>query len=117
MHDLWSERDLTSVAATHRIDELRSFVAEALPVTKMQYPSLPEADSVIAFCVKHSALHFSKTSGQLAALAEKMDHGAHPDLGEATKIVANSLVNALKLAEELSISTESILTFLNQKYP
>jgi len=49
-------------------------------------------------------------------LAEKLDHGAEADLEEATKIVANSLVNALKLAEELSISTSSILAFLEEKY-
>lgn len=90
----------------------------ALPVDKAHYPALPDHDDnhVLAFCVTHSALHFSKTSGQLAALAEKMDHGASPDISEATKIVANSLVNTLKLAEELSIPTESIITFLYSKY-
>lgn len=116
MHGLWDETKVRNPAVANRIDELRTFVVEALPVTKSQYPSLPEPDHVVAFCVKHSALHFSKTSGQLAALAERMDHGGNPDLSEATKIVANSLVNALKLAEELSISTESILSFLSQKY-
>lgn len=116
MHDLRDERNSTSAIAAGRISELRTFVIDALPVTKKQYPSLPEPDHVVAFCVKHSALHFSKTSGQLAALAEQMDHGANPDLSEATKIVANSLVNTLKLAEELSISTESIMSFISQKY-
>lgn len=106
---------LASGHPIERIDDLRCYVAAILPVDVAHYPSLPE-NCVTAFCVKHSALHFSKTSGQLAALAESMDHGLSPDLSEATKIVANSLVNALKLAEELSISTDSILAFLHQKY-
>ena len=108
---------MSGVTAAERIDELRSFVIDALPVTRAHYPSLSDDSDVVAFCVKHSALHFSKTSGQLAALAEKLDHGLYPDLSEATKIVANSLVNTLKLAEELSISTESIIAFLYDKYP
>jgi hypothetical protein len=110
------QRCLTTAAPVERIDELRSYIVAALPVDRVQYPSLPDED-VVAFCVKHSALHFSKTSGQLAALAESIDHGRAPDLFEATKIVANSLVNAFKLAEELSISTESIVAFVHDKYP
>lgn len=116
MGDGPGEIPLTYATRAERIDELRSFVAHALPVNEARYPSLSPDDNAVAFCVKHSALHFSKTSGQLAALAEKLDHGAEADLEEATKIVANSLVNALKLAEELSISTSSILAFLEEKY-
>jgi len=104
------------VAEPYRLDELRSFVVAALPVNAMNYPKLPTDSDAVVFCVKHSALHFSKTSGQLAALAEQMDHGEPADLSAATKIVANSLVNALKLAEELSIPTENIMSYLTGKY-
>ena len=107
---------MTCVKRADHIDELRSFVNHALPVNEARYPSLSGHDDVVAFCVRHSALHFSKTSGQLAALVERLDHGAVLDRDEATKIVANSLVNTLKLAEELSIPTANILKFLNEKY-
>lgn len=110
------DRCYQTAAPVERIDELRSYITAVLPVNSDHYPSLPGQD-VVSFCVKHSALHFSKTSGQLAALAEALDHGLSPDMSEATKIVANSLVNALKLAEELSIPTESIIAFLYNKYP
>ena len=107
---------MTFTAEVDRLNELRSLVAAALPVTANHYPSLGGPDELVVFCVRHSALHFSKTSGQLAAMAERLDHGGSPDISEATRIVANSLINALKLAEELSIPTDQIMTCLDLKY-
>ena len=107
---------LPPVELPDSITDLRFFVSQSIPVSENHYPNLMQDSSVTAFCVRHSALHFSKTSGQLAALAEMMDHGHQADIHAATKIVANSLVNALKLAEELNISTDKILEYLVGKY-
>lgn len=97
---------------------LMGLVAEALPVDPGAYPTLGgmSEPEVRNFCVRHSALHFSKTAGQLAALAEALDHGSELRLEKLQKIAVNSVVNALKLADEAGLSANDIASEIRSKY-
>ncbi|ATW04431.1 hypothetical protein CHN51_13480 [Sphingorhabdus sp. YGSMI21] len=101
-----------------QLDELIELVSKLLPVTSVQYPKLDNEDGepVANFCVRHSALHFTKTAGQLAAIAEAMDHGAVMNQSDLTKVAVNSLINSCKLASEIGISSSDLIQGINQKF-
>lgn len=100
------------------VDALMELVLRSLPVDSVRYPTIAPMDEIQIqrFCVKHSALHFSKTAGQLAAIAEAIDHGAELKTDSLRKIAVNSLVNAFKLADEAGLSAKDIAHEIRQKY-
>ena len=100
------------------VDALMRLVLRSLPVNPVSYPSTAPMDTlqIQQFCVRHSALHFSKTAGQLAAIAEAADHGAELKTDSLKKIAVNSVVNALKLADEIGLSAQEIADHIKSKY-
>ena len=113
--DLPHDQDCSGSSA---VDELIKLIADCLPVNGRVYPETQalSADDRLRFSVRHSALHFSKTAGQLAAIAEAADHGAEIRLAVLRKITANSLVNAFRMAEIVGLSHADLSAFIAQKY-
>jgi len=91
------------------LSDLLSIVVHSLPVDPDHYPELGKSDvDVDLFCVRHSALHFAKTAGQLAAVAEDVDHGGTVDKDRIARIAAAGLVNSLKLANEVGLTATEV---------
>lgn len=107
-----------SESARDQIEELMAMISGYLPVTVDQYPSLGFRDHepVANFCVQHSALHFSKTAGQLAAIAEAIDHGQALEETSVRKIAINSVINSFKLATEIGLSSDELLRGIHEKF-
>lgn len=101
------------------LDDLIDLISDLLPVNKDVYPELATRDQAeaISFCLRHSALHFSKTAGKLAAFVEDADHGKYAKIQTLQAIVAASLVNSLKLADEIGISGPDIVEQIKLKFP
>jgi len=98
------------------LSDLLSIVAEGLPVDADHYPDLADASvNADRFCIRHSALHFAKTAGQLAAVAENYDHGGHVDRDRIAVIAASSLINSLKLANEIGLSAVEMCSLVALK--
>ena len=57
------------------IDQLISLIAKHFKFDEKTYPELKGAseEERLAFAVKHSALHFAKTAGKIAAVSEDAD--------------------------------------------
>ena len=104
--------------ASRTLDSLIDMISDFLPVDEHTYPELAERDRAesISFCLRHSALHFSKTAGKLAAFVENADHGNFSQIEALEAIVAASLVNSLKLADEIGISGPEIMLQIEQKF-
>lgn len=104
--------------ASETLDALIDMITELLPVDETTYPELANRDrpESIAFCLRHSALHFSKTAGRLAAFVEDADHGKYSEIETLEAIVAASLVNSLKLADEIGISGVEIICQIQEKF-
>lgn len=104
--------------ASRTLDALMELIAELLPVDDATYPELARRDrsEAVAFCLRHSALHFSKTAGRLADYVEGADHGKYAEIETLEAIVAASLVNSLKLADEIGISGGDIIHQIEQKF-
>jgi len=117
-HEMHAFCDFDDEKTGDTLDVLIDLVSDLLPVNEIQYPSLrsqPEAETV-EFCLRHSALHFSKTAGRLAAWVEDADHGKYAKIDALEAIVAASLINSLKLADEIGVSGVSILSYIKEKY-
>lgn len=104
--------------ASESLDSLMYFVSDLLPVDAQQYPSAPlsSQSDAINFCLHHSALHFSKTAGRLAAFVEDADHGHFAKIQTLEGIVAASIVNSLKLAEEIGLTGSEIMQAVKAKF-
>lgn len=104
--------------ASETLDNLIDLIADLLPVDEQTYPELSGRDKAeaITFCLRHSALHFSKTAGKLAAFVEDADHGKYDRIQTLQTIVAASLVNSLKLADEIGLSGPEIIQVIQSKF-
>lgn len=104
--------------ASETLDQLIDLISDLLPVNEHVYPELGSrsAGEAMSFCLRHSALHFSKTAGKLAAFVEDADHGKYAEIQTLQAIVAASLVNSLKLADEIGISGPDIIEQIRLKF-
>lgn len=104
--------------ASETLDNLIDLIADLLPVDEKTYPELANRGQVesLTFCLRHSALHFSKTAGRLAAFVEDADHGKYDRIQTLQTIVAASLVNSLKLADEIGLSGPEIIEVIRSKF-
>lgn len=96
-------------APTPDLSSLMIFIGERYTFTQEHYPDLdtsPHAKK--AFAVRHSALHMMKSTGKIAAEAESADHGGEMNADNLKTATTKMLVNVLKLAEELGISSEEL---------
>jgi hypothetical protein len=110
--------DLDDKRASDTLSELIDLVSDLLPVTEAQYPDLRSqpGSETVEFCLRHSALHFSKTAGRLAAWVEDADHGKYARIDALESIVAAGLINSLKLADEIGVSGTEILSRIKERY-
>jgi hypothetical protein len=70
----------------------------------------------LKYGINHSALHFAKTAGKIAAVSEGADHGAELDIAELKENVPKALINTLKLAELIGMTEEEIVAAIEKKY-
>lgn len=93
------------------LDSLIKYIAEKHQFNGDKYPEIKNAseEDVFRFAVRHSALHFSKTAGKVAASSEDIDHGGQGGLEDLKTNVAKSLVNTLRLAELLEMSEKELV--------
>lgn len=105
-------------SAGDTLDELINLVSDLFPVDETHYPDLRshQGRETVEFCLRHSALHFSKTAGRLAAWVEDADHGKYAKIDALEAIVAAGLINSLKLADEIGISGTEILSRIKRRY-
>lgn len=117
-HRMGTVSHIDATRAGETLDTLIDLIAELLPVDEHTYPEIAHCDhaEAISFCLRHSALHFSKTAGRLAAFVEDADHGKYSQIQALQAIVAASLVNSLKLADEIGISGLEIVDQIKGKF-
>ncbi len=95
----------------NNLDSLIQYIAEKHKFNGDKYPEIQDAsrEEILRFAIKHSALHYAKTAGKIAATSEDTDHGEEADF-ESLKInVAKSLINTLRLAELLEMNEKELL--------
>ena len=95
----------------NNLDSLIQYIAEKHKFNGDKYPEIQDAsrEEILRFAIKHSALHYAKTAGKIAATSEDTDHGEEADF-ESLKInVAKSLINTLRLAELLGMDEKELV--------
>lgn len=95
-------------------------IANALPVDDDQYPSIAGASdkAINKYAIEHQALHFSKTAGKIASIAEGLGHGtelSEEDHIELEEQIAASIINALRLAATLGLRAGDVEQLVNER--
>lgn len=100
------------------IESLTKYIAEQYQFTEKKFPALQGAsdEEILRFAINHSALHFAKTAGKIAAASEGADHGKQMDTEELKTNVAKSLINTLRLAEVLKMSETELLDLVRKNF-
>ncbi len=100
------------------LDTLIAFIAEHFRFDADTYPELAgqNAEQRLRFAVRHSALHFAKTAGKIAAVSEDSDHGEELDLEELRRHVPKALINTLRLAELVHLSGDDLVRAIRENY-
>lgn len=100
------------------IDKLIKLIAKHFVFDEKTYPELKGANEEqrLKFAIRHSALHFAKTAGKIAATSEDTDHGGEIQIAELKINVPKALINILRLAELLNISEEDLIRAIEKKY-
>ena len=82
------------------LDKLIEFVGRHFVFDEQIYPELKGANEEkrLAFAVRHSALHFSKTAGKVAAVSEDVDHGGELDIETVKENIPKAIISTLKLS-------------------
>lgn len=100
------------------LDKLIKFIAEHFKFDAATYPELEgvSEERRLLFAIRHSALHFSKTTGKIAAVSEDTDHGEVLDIESIKENVPKALINTLRLAELVGMTEIEIVTAIEEKY-
>ena len=100
------------------LDKLIQFTAEHFVFDENAYPELAGVtdEEKLKFALRHSALHFAKTAGKIAALVEGMDHGKKLDTEEIKANIPKELINTLRLAELVDMTEADIIRAIEEKY-
>jgi len=100
------------------IDKLIQFITKHFPFDESVYTELKDAskEERLRFAVRHSAIHFSKTAGKIAAISEKADHEGKVNPEDLKLDTVKGLVNALRLAELISLSEAEIIHTIEEMY-
>ena len=95
----------------NEIERLINFIAEHHKFDAIKYPELNGAspEEILKFAVRHSALHFSKTAGKIAAVSENTDHDGQIDVEEIKINLSKGFINALRLAELVGMSEKELI--------
>ena len=100
------------------LDSLIAFIAKNHPFNAEKYPELlgKDEDQRLVFALRHTALHFSKTAGKIAAVSEDVDHGGTVDMSDLRVNTVKSLINTLRLAELIGLSGADLMREIEEKY-
>lgn len=100
------------------IDQLIRLIAKHFRFDEKTYPELKgvSEEQRHAFAVKHSALHFAKTAGKIAAVSEDADHGGAIDTANLKINTTKALISILRLAELLDMSEKDLIKAIEEKY-
>lgn len=81
----------------YELDDLIDYISRRFVFDVINYPELESAtdQQIKLFAIKHSALHFSKIVGRLAAECEVIDHGTEINLAALRQSTSKSLMNTL----------------------
>lgn len=92
------------------VNNLLKYFGEKWTCTPDRYPEMNgmNEDETLHFVLRHSALHFSKTAGRIAAASEDSDHGKRLNIEDLKINVAKSLINTLYLAGQLKMTEEEL---------
>ena len=99
------------------LNALIALAAQRHACTEAEYPELvgKDAQQRLIFALRHSAIHFAKTAGKIAAASEAADHGGELNIEELRLNVPKALINALRLAELVGMKGEEIEESLEEK--
>ncbi|MBL1433972.1 hypothetical protein COB87_000120 [Candidatus Wolfebacteria bacterium] len=100
------------------MQELMDFISENFVFDESIYPELKNAneEQKLRFAVRHQALHFGKTSGNIIAVSERVDHGKEMDMEVLKKNVSKAFINTLRLASSIGMTGEDIVAAVEKKY-
>ena len=101
---------------TPELSSMMEYIGTHFPFTQERYPNadLSTPEKKLAFAVRHSSAHMSKTGGRIAAQVERYDHGGTMDRENLEVETAKMLVNALNLARELGMSAETLASMVSK---
>ena len=92
------------------LDALLQYIVEHYPFSIDKFPKLNDAsqEDAFRFALQHLVLHAAKSTGKLATVLERNDHGEELDLHSAKDDTVKSLVTILRLAAMLGMSESDI---------
>lgn len=94
---------------------LMEHIANTWVCDESRYKGLATLDAAQRkiFLVKHSLLHIGKTTGKIASVCESFDHDGVDSSENGALLTVGALkmfANALKLAEEVGLTADDLLT-------
>lgn len=100
------------------INQLIKLIIKHFKFDEKTYPELKGANEEqrLAFAIKHSALHFAKTAGKIAAASEDADHGGGIDITNLKIDTVKAFISILRLAELLGMSEKDLIKAVEEKY-
>lgn len=92
------------------MNDLIKYIGEKWICTPERYPEMAgmNEDERLRFVLRHTALHFAKTAGKVAATSENSDHGEMLNIEDLKINTAKSLINTLYLAGQLKMTEEEL---------
>lgn len=98
------------------MDKLIEYIQGKWICTPERYPemSMMNSDEQLRFVLRHTALHFAKTAGKVAAISQNSDHGELLNVEDLKINTAKSLINTLYLAGQLKMTEQEIVSMVKK---
>ena len=99
------------------LDPLMEFISRNYRFDGDSYPELQEnPDKAFKFGISHTAHHMMKSTGVVATEAERADHGGKVRSEELEIAVVKQLVNTLKLASHIGLTSSDLIASVQGMY-
>jgi len=100
------------------MDRLIQYIQKHFAFTEKEYPELKGAseNQRLKFAVRHSGLHFAKTTGKIVSVSEDSDHGDPLDLEELRKNIPKAFINLYRLTELVGLKEADVIKAIEEKY-
>lgn len=105
------------MAHCRTLEDLILHVGQEYRFTQDKYPAedLSTEEKRNGFALTHSAIHMSKTTGRIAALAEPIPHGKPvPSITDVEIELAKQLANTLALAAHFGVEARVLISMTEQ---
>lgn len=83
-------------------------VAKSWPIDRGHYTRFPENGDIdrLRFTIGHCLLHQQKTTGKLAGIIDKLDHGLDDtvELEQVKRLAAEQVINSLRLIAAINVN-------------